>query len=104
MPEAAEPPVAQPRLIKRLKGLWSTKPGEEESTSDTETGSASGSVSAGIAPRLSPSSPAAEKPASILDLPRSDMVQEGRESTGQSRLDTGDDDLDIPAFLRRQAN
>jgi len=32
------------------------------------------------------------------------MVQEGRESSAQSRLDTGDDDLDIPAFLRRQAN
>ncbi|MDA7598788.1 cell division protein FtsZ [Alphaproteobacteria bacterium] len=89
VPEAIEPPIAQPRLIKRLKGLWSTKPGEENAE-----------------PKAAPAitETPAEKSNSILDLPRADMVQEGRDSNPQASLDAVDDDLDIPAFLRRQAN
>ena len=89
VPEAIEPPIAQPRLIKRLKGLWSTKPGEENAETKA-------------APALTETP--AEKSNSILDLPRADMVQEGRERNPQASLDAVDDDLDIPAFLRRQAN
>ena len=62
------------------------------------------------------SSTPAEKSSSILDLPRGDMVQHGDDerattsrtpdlaSSTQGSLDNGGDDLDIPAFLRRQAN
>jgi len=89
VPEAIEPPIAQPRLIKRLKGLWSTKPGEENAETKA-------------APALTETP--VEKSNSILDLPRADMVQEGRERNPQASLDAVDDDLDIPAFLRRQAN
>ena len=88
VPAAEETPVAQPRLIKRLKGLWSTKPGDE---AVTETAKA-------------PAAETAEAGPSILDLPRADMVQQGRDSKPQQTLDATDDDLDIPAFLRRQAN
>ena len=88
VPAAEETPVAQPRLIKRLKGLWSTKPGDE---AVTETAKA-------------PAADTAEAGPSILDLPRADMVQQGRDSKPQQTLDATDDDLDIPAFLRRQAN
>ena len=88
VPAAEETPVAQPRLIKRLKGLWSTKPGDE---AVTETAKASAADTAEAGP-------------SILDLPRADMVQQGRDSKPQQTLDATDDDLDIPAFLRRQAN
>ena len=88
VPTAEESPVAQPRLIKRLKGLWSTKPGDEPVAETAQT----------------PAADTAESGPSILDLPRADMVQQGRDSSPQQTLDATDDDLDIPAFLRRQAN
>ena len=88
VPAAEESPVAQPRLIKRLKGLWSTKPGDEPVAETAQT----------------PAADTAESGPSILDLPRADMVQQGRDSSPQQTLDAADDDLDIPAFLRRQAN
>jgi hypothetical protein len=58
----------------------------------------------------------AERTSSILDLPRGDMVQHGNDDSAtasskpesasgtQGTLDNAGDDLDIPAFLRRQAN
>ena len=58
----------------------------------------------------------AERTSSILDLPRGDMVQHGNDDSAtasskpesasgtQGTFDNAGDDLDIPAFLRRQAN
>ena len=86
-------------LIHRISGLWSGK---------TETpATEAGATPAKEEPQLSRSNltlPKVEEPA-IMDLPKADMVQTSLPVDPVTKDDdTEDDDLDIPAFLRRQAN
>ncbi len=82
-------------LIHRISGLWSGK---------TETpATEAGATPAKEEPQLSRGNltlPKVEEPA-IMDLPKADMVQT---SLPVDPVTKEDDDLDIPAFLRRQAN
>ncbi len=91
--------TSRPSLINRISGLWSGKtethlPAAEVPPSKEE-------------PQLSRSNftlPKVEEPA-IMDLPKADMVQTSLPVDPVTKEDnTEDDDLDIPAFLRRQAN
>ena len=88
--EAAETPVQRPTsLINKISGLWSSKPSATEPNVEPE------------APRTEDS---ARTTASILDLSRTDVAGTPPKSATTTPLDTNEDDLDIPAFLRRQAN
>ena len=86
-------------LIHRISGLWLGK---------TETpATEAGATPAKEEPQLSRSNltlPKVEEPA-IMDFPKADMVQTSLPVDPVTKEDdTEDDDLDIPAFLRRQAN
>jgi cell division protein FtsZ len=88
VPEAIEAPAKRPSsLINRISGLWSNKPSTAEPVSRKE-------------PAISGSKPTA----SILDLSRSDVVSLESVEPVKANLEISDDELDIPAFLRRQAN
>ena len=116
VPATGEATTSRPSLINKISGLWSQKPDSgtaSKSAPDLASEKASGS---------------AERTGSILDLPRVDMVQHGTDDNAtasnkhktsggkpggasssapngtQGTLDNAGDDLDIPAFLRRQAN
>ena len=86
-------------LINRISGLWASK--TDSSSESTEPASAKEE------PQLSRSNltlPTIDEPA-IMDLPKADMVQTSLPvDLVTEEEDTEDDDLDIPAFLRRQAN
>lgn len=131
VPTTSEAPTSRPSLINKISGLWSNKP---ENTSAGKIAATNAETDAdNVVPSLSlggtksaisssagddakgeqPASPAAERTSSILDLPRGDLVQHGSDDTlsqrglttdAQGTLDGAGDDLDIPAFLRRQAN
>ena len=88
VPEAIDTPAKRPTsLINKISGLWSSKPGAAEPASRKE-------------PALSEAKPTA----SILDLSRSDVVKTEPNEPAKANLEMSDDELDIPAFLRRQAN
>ena len=94
LPDADAVPVAMETLAKRptslinkISGLWSTKPDAAEPAS-----------------RKEPAIGEAQPSASILDLSRSDVVHSDTYNTDNAKLEVSDDELDIPAFLRRQAN
>jgi len=88
VPEAIETPAKRPAsLINKISGLWSSKPSAAEPTSRKE-------------PAIGESQPTA----SILDLSRSDVVTSETTEPAKANLEMSDDELDIPAFLRRQAN
>jgi cell division protein FtsZ len=88
VPVAMETPAKRPTsLINKISGLWSTKPDVAEPASRKE-------------PAISEAQPSA----SILDLSRSDVVHSDPNNTDNAKLEVSDDELDIPAFLRRQAN
>jgi len=93
-------PSARGSLINRISGLWSTK-------SDSEASTAAATQPEKAEPVLSRSSvtlPRVEEPA-IMDLPKADMVQTSLPVEPAPKNEPEeDDDLDIPAFLRRQAN
>ena len=86
-------------LINRISGLWASK--TDSSAESTETAPAKEE------PQLSHTNltlPTIDEPA-IMDLPKADMVQTSLPVDPVTKEeDTEDDDLDIPAFLRRQAN
>ena len=94
--EIAETPVRRPSsLINRISGLWTSKPNGEK------------------APPVSASSPeptldeAASKDqiaVSILDLSRPEIGNQGDKASPKPAQNLDDSELDIPAFLRRQAN
>ena len=90
--EATETPVQRPSsLINRISGLWSTKPSNREVARETE-------------PTPEPEDTSRETvPVSILDLSRNTPERDTKQPAGPA-LDASEDDLDIPAFLRRQAN
>ena len=88
VPVAMETPAKrQASLINKISGLWSTKPDAAEPAS-----------------RKEPAIGEAQPSASILDLSRSDVVHSDVNDTNKAKLEVSDDELDIPAFLRRQAN
>ncbi len=96
--------ATRPSLINKISDLWSQKP---ENAANTKTTS-------DLA--IKKTEAQAERAHSILDLPRGDMVQHGNDdstkasekpesaSCKQGTFENAGDDLDIPAFLRRQAN
>ncbi|MDB4852085.1 cell division protein FtsZ [Alphaproteobacteria bacterium] len=88
VPVAMETPAKRPAsLINKISGLWSTKPDAAEPAS-----------------RKEPAIGEAQPSASILDLSRSDVVHSDVNETDKAKLEVSDNELDIPAFLRRQAN
>ena len=100
--ETAPVPEEAPRtsLINRISGLWSGK-------TDSASAASADSASAKEEPQLNRSDvtlPSIEEPA-IMDLPKADMVQTSLPVDPVTKEEEAeDDDLDIPAFLRRQAN
>ncbi|MEC8109221.1 MAG: cell division protein FtsZ [Pseudomonadota bacterium] len=88
VPETIETPAKRPAsLINKISSLWSSKPSVAESVS-----------------RKEPAIGESQLTASILDLSRSDIVTSEPSETTTSNLEMSDAELDIPAFLRRQAN
>lgn len=100
--ETAPVPEEAPRtsLINRISGLWSGK-------TDSASAASTDSASAKEEPQLNRSDvtlPTIEETA-IMDLPKADMVQTSLPVDPVTKEEEAeDDDLDIPAFLRRQAN
>ena len=119
---------ARPSLMTKISGLWAAKENSSPKTEAAEakisrepsigafgpavtkacSGTAQNAVNATSAEQdqkaqMGSSEPAAAAPQSaILDLPHVDVVQTTLPVEPQA--DAPDDDLDIPAFLRRQAN
>ncbi len=88
VPEAIETPARRrASLINKISGLWSTKP----SVAD-------------LASRKEPAIGESQPTASILDLSQSDVVTSETSEPANSNPDVSNNELDIPAFLRRQAN
>ena len=101
MPDTESVPEAAPAgnktsLINKISGLWTSKAGEEDSQARVEP--AMEAVGASETAKEVPAAP------SILDLPRADAMSRMPEPASTTALDSQADDLEIPAFLRRQAN
>ena len=93
LPEAESVPatnVGRTSLINKISGLWTSKSQDEADTDRRE-------------PAVETSAPVDNTP-SILDLPRADAITNLAEPKPKPSLETAGDDLEIPAFLRRQAN
>ena len=90
-------PESRPSLIRQISGLW--RPRQKASQDQSET---AGEATANVMPDVKETS---QEPA-ILNLSRGAALQEslpiGNLATEESH--EADDELDIPAFLRRQAN
>ena len=82
--------VGRTSLINKISGLWTSKSQNEADTDRRE-------------PAVETSAPVDNTP-SILDLPRADAITHLAEPKPKPSLETAGDDLEIPAFLRRQAN
>jgi cell division protein FtsZ len=88
VPEAKKTPATRPNsLINKISGLWSTKPDAAEQVL-----------------RLEPAINEPQTSASILDLSKSTSAKTDDIGTETVSRDASDEELDIPAFLRRQAN
>ena len=93
---AVQTPATRPSsLINRISGLWSSKPQSKPAESSDQSRSE---------PALDETAAKEQIAVSILDLSRSDMVGKGSETAPAKAPNADEDDLDIPAFLRRQAN
>ena len=108
MPEDEAVPDAAPAggktsLINKISRLWTEKPQEDATPERREPAVEAGSVTTGDV-AAEPTTAAPEAAPSILDLPRADAMSRIPESAGTTTLDRPADDLEIPAFLRRQAN
>ncbi len=93
LPEAESVPatnVGRTSLINKISGLWTSKSQDGADTDRRE-------------PAVETSAPVENTP-SILDLPRADAITHLAEPKPKPSLETAGDDLEIPAFLRRQAN
>ena len=77
-------------LINKISGLWTSKPQDD-------------AVEERCEPAVETSAPVDSTP-SILDLPRADALNRTPEPVAAATLEKSADDLEIPAFLRRQAN
>ena len=94
MPEEESVPAAtaaggKTSLINKISGLWTAKPQDE--------------AAARREPEVE-AAPAETTGPAILDLPRADAMSRMPETPAAATLDSQSDDLEIPAFLRRQAN
>ena len=90
-------PESRPSLIRQISGLW--RPRQKASEDQSET---AGEASANVMPDVKETS---QEPA-ILNLSRGAALQESLPigNLATEELHEADDELDIPAFLRRQAN
>ena len=73
-------------LVSRLAGLWAPKAEDTAASKPADT------------PKE------AATPAPFLDLPRVDDTQKSLDVSPSDRTGSASDELEIPAFLRRQAN
>jgi cell division protein FtsZ len=88
VPQSVETPVRRSSsLINKISDLWSTKPETHVSVERNE-----------------PAIVETKAALSILDLSESNIVRDDISERTTGELDVSDDALDIPAFLRRQAN
>ena len=102
MPEAESVPETAPAggktsLINKISGLWTAKPSDEGATDRREPAVETPVQEVAEVPAR-PEAPA------ILDLPRADAMNRMPDAATATALDQQADDLEIPAFLRRQAN
>ena len=94
--EVAETPVRRPSsLINRISGLWTSKPIGEKA----QPVSASSPE-----PTLDEAASKDQIAVSILDLSRPEIGNQGDKASPKPAQNLDDSELDIPAFLRRQAN
>ena len=94
--DAAETTVRRPSsLINRISSLWTNKPDNEQTRLVKANSDDSFLDEAASKDQIA---------VSILDLPRSAAVNQDEETGLKSSPDLDDNELDIPAFLRRQAN
>ena len=100
VPETA-PAGGKTSLINKISGLWTAKPSDEAAPArrEPEVETSEASLVAEIAQTAAP-----EAAPAILDLPRADAMNRIPEQASTTGLDQQTDDLEIPAFLRRQAN
>ena len=96
MPEDESVPAAtaaggKTSLINKISGLWTAKPQEDAPLGAARAGGREAAPADTVAP-------------AILDLPRADAMSRMPETPAAATLDGQADDLEIPAFLRRQAN
>ncbi|WP_438996727.1 cell division protein FtsZ [Candidatus Puniceispirillum sp.] len=92
VPKAAETPTPRPTsIIKQISELWSSKPGTTDNQKRSE-------------PNVSAKDTTEDKTSSVLDLPQSAVVKPATDPAPTAQLEQPDDELDIPAFLRRQVN
>ena len=104
---AATESAARPSLLNRFSGIWSSKPTDKLGAAQAIVKEAQDKPAEKTEPvlkRADVTLPKVEEPV-IMDLPTVDVVQPSLPVTAASPEDhEEDDDLDIPAFLRRQAN
>ena len=82
-------------LINRISGLWSSKP-ESKPAKSSDQGRSEPAVDEVAAKE--------QIAVSILDLSRDDIAEKASDTARTKTPYADEDDLDIPAFLRRQAN
>ena len=94
--DAAETTVRRPSsLINRISSLWTNKPDNEQTRLVKANSDDSFLDEAASKDQIA---------VSILDLPRSAVANQDGETGPKSPPNLDDNELDIPAFLRRQAN
>ena len=102
---ASIPQATRPSLINKISSMWQSKDKAEASDASLNPAAEAGRE-APVWKRSEAVLPRVEEPA-IMDLPKVDMVQTSMPIDNAGPASTSaedDDDMDIPAFLRRQAN
>ena len=102
---AAAEATTRPGLLNRFSGIWSSKPTDNPAAAQPSAMQKQDKLAEKTEPVLNRTDvtlPNVEEPV-IMDLPAVEVVQPSLPVT-TANPDDEDDDLDIPAFLRRQAN
>ena len=102
---AAAEAISRPGLLNRFSGIWSSKPTDNPAAARPSTMQKQDKLAEKTEPVLNRTDvtlPNVEEPV-IMDLPAVEVVQPSLPVT-TANADDEDEDLDIPAFLRRQAN
>ena len=102
---AAAEAKTRPGLLNRFSGIWSSKPADNPAVTQSSDMQKQDKLAEKTEPVLSRTDvtlPNVEEPV-IMDLPAVEVVQPSLPVT-TAHSDDEDDELDIPAFLRRQAN
>ena len=97
--------TTRPGLLNRFSGIWLSKPADSPAAAQPSAIQRQEKLTEKTEPvldRTDVTLPNVEEP-TIMDLPAVDVVQPSLPVT-TANPDDEDDDLDIPAFLRRQAN